>query len=48
MRFLTLRLTSTLSCEHLREFLKKFEMVPQDAQWAWRKIIHEKNLKSKI
>jgi hypothetical protein len=32
----------------LREFSKKFEMILMLLSGAWRKVIHEKNLKQKI
>ncbi len=38
----------TLTCEYLREFLKKFEMILMLLSGAWGKVIHEKNLKQKI
>ncbi len=38
----------TLSCEYLREFLKKFEMAEEVYSDAWGNLIHEKNQKSKI
>ncbi len=37
----------TLTCEYLREFLKKFEMILMLLSGAWGKVIHEKNLKQK-
>jgi hypothetical protein len=37
-----------LTCENLREFLKKFEMILMLISGAWGKVIHEKNLKQKI
>ncbi len=39
---------STLSCEYLREFSKKFEMVPLDYSGAGGKLIDVKNQKQKI
>ncbi len=39
---------STLSCEYLREFSKKFETVLMVYSGAWGKLIHEKNQKQKI
>ncbi len=40
---------STLSCEYLREFSKKFETASTVyTQGAWGKLIHEKNQKQKI
>jgi len=38
----------TLSCEYLCEFSNKFETALMENSGAWRKLIHEKNLKSKI
>ena len=38
----------TLTCEYLREFSKKFEMILLLLSGAWGKVIHEKNLKQKI
>ncbi len=38
----------TLSCEYLRKFLKKFETALRGYSGDWGKLIHEKNLKSKI
>ncbi len=38
----------TLTCEYLREFSKKFEMILRLISGAWGKVIHEKNLKQKI
>jgi hypothetical protein len=38
----------TLSCEYLRECLKKFEMAIMVYSGAWGKLIHEKNQKQKI
>jgi hypothetical protein len=38
----------TLTCEDLREFSKKFEMILLLLSGAWGKVIHEKNLKQKI
>jgi hypothetical protein len=38
----------TLSCEYLRNFLKKFEMAVKVFSGAWGKLIHEKNQKLKI
>ncbi len=38
----------TLSCEYLREFSKKFEMVLMEYSGAGGKLIHEKNQKQKI
>jgi hypothetical protein len=38
----------TLTCEYLRKFLKKFEMILMLLSGAWGKMIHEKNLKQKI
>ncbi len=37
-----------LSCEYLREFSKKIEAALMGYSGAWGKLIHEKNLKSKI
>jgi len=37
-----------LTCEYLREFSKKFEMILTLLSGAWGKLIHEKNLKQKI
>jgi hypothetical protein len=37
-----------LTCEYLREFSKKFEMILMLISGAWGKVIHEKNLKQKI
>ncbi len=39
---------STLSCEYLREFSKKFETALMVFSGTWGKPIHEKNQKSKI
>ncbi len=39
---------STLSCEYLREFSKKFETALMIYSGAWGKLIHEKNQKQKI
>jgi hypothetical protein len=39
---------STLSCEYLRKFSKKFETALMVYSRAWGKLIHEKNQKSKI
>jgi hypothetical protein len=39
---------STLSCEYLREFSKKFETAQMVYSGAWEKLIHEKNQKQKI
>ncbi len=39
---------STLSCEYLREFWKKFEMVLMGYSGAGGKLIHKKNQKRKI
>jgi hypothetical protein len=39
---------STLSCEYLREFSKKFETVLMGYSGAWGKLIDEKNQKQKI
>jgi hypothetical protein len=39
---------STLSCEYLREFSKKFETALMVYSGAWGKLIHEKNQKQKI
>ncbi len=39
---------STLSCECLREFSKKFETALVVYSGAWGKLIHEKNQKQKI
>jgi hypothetical protein len=36
-----------LTCEYLREFSKKFEMILMLLSGAWGKVIHEKNLTSK-
>ncbi len=38
----------TLSCEYLREFSKKFEMILMEYSGAGGKLIHEKNQKQKI
>ncbi len=38
----------TLSCEYLREFLKKFETILMVKSEAWGKQIQEKNQKQKI
>ncbi len=38
----------TLTCEYLREFSKKSEMILLLLSGAWGKVIHEKNLKQKI
>jgi len=38
----------TLTCEYLREFSKKIEMILMLFSGAWGKVIHEKNLKQKI
>ncbi len=38
---------STLSCEYLREFSKKFETALMVHSGAWRKLIHEKKPESK-
>ncbi len=38
----------TLSCEYIREFSENFETAPMGYSGAWGKLIHEKNLKSKI
>ncbi len=38
----------TLTCEYLREFSKKFEMILMLLSGASGKVIHEKNLKQKI
>jgi hypothetical protein len=38
----------TLTCEYLRKFSKKFEMILTLLSGAWGKVIHEKNLKQKI
>ncbi len=40
--------TQTLSCEYLREFSKKFEMVLMEYTGPGGKLIHEKNQKQKI
>jgi hypothetical protein len=37
----------TLTCEYLREFSKKFEMILMLLSGAWGKVIHEKNLRQK-
>jgi hypothetical protein len=37
-----------LTCEYLREFSKKIEMILMLFSGAWGKVIHEKNLKQKI
>ncbi len=37
----------TLTCEYLRAFSKKFEMILMLLSGAWGKMIHEKNLKQK-
>jgi hypothetical protein len=37
-----------LTCEYLREFSEKFEMILMLLSGAWGKVIHEKNLKQKI
>ncbi len=39
---------STLSCEYIRKFLKKFETALMVYSRAWKKLIHEKNQKQKI
>ncbi len=39
---------STLSCEYLLEFSKKFETALMVYSGAWGKLIHEKNQKQKI
>ncbi len=39
---------STLSCEYLREFSKKFETALMVYSGAWGKLIHGKNQKQKI
>jgi len=39
---------ANLSCEYLCELKKKFEMTIMLFLGAWRKVIHEKNLKQKI
>ncbi len=39
---------STLSCEYLRKFSKKFEIALMVYSGDWGKLIHEKNQKSKI
>ncbi len=33
---------STLICEYLREFSKKFKTAPMEYLWAWGALIHEK------
>ncbi len=38
----------TLSCQYLREFAKKFEMILIGYSGPWGKQIHAKNLRSKI
>ncbi len=38
----------TLSCEYVHEFSKKYETALMVYSGAWGKLIHEKNLKSKI
>jgi hypothetical protein len=38
----------TLTCEYLREFSQKFEMIQRLLSGAWGKVIHEQNLKQKI
>ncbi len=38
----------TLTCEYLRKFSKKFEMILMLLSRAWGKVIHGKNLKQKI
>jgi hypothetical protein len=38
----------TLSCEYLRKFSKNFDSTQMGFLGAWRKLIHENNLKSKI
>ncbi len=38
----------TLTCEYLRQFSKKFEMILMLLSGALGKVIHEKNLKQKI
>ncbi len=38
----------TLSCKYLREFSKKYETTRTVYSEAWRKLIREKNQKSKI
>jgi hypothetical protein len=37
-----------LTCEYLREFSKKCEMMLMLLSGAWWKVIHEKSLKQKI
>jgi hypothetical protein len=37
-----------MTCEYLREFKKKIETARMVYSGAWRKLIHEKNKKSKI
>jgi hypothetical protein len=37
-----------VSCEYLREFLKKFQTALMVYSRAWGKLIHEKNQKQKI
>ncbi len=39
---------ATLSCEYLRDFWKKFEMVLMGYSGAGGKLIHKKNQKQKI
>jgi hypothetical protein len=38
----------TLTCEYLREFSKKFEMILMLLSGAWGKVIRERNLNQKI
>ncbi len=38
----------TLTCEYLREFSEKFEMILMLLSGAWGKVIHEKNMKQKL
>ncbi len=40
--------STTPSCEYLREFLKKFETALMVYSGVWGKLIHEKNQKLKI
>jgi hypothetical protein len=41
-------LVAKLTCEYLRKFSEKFEMILMLLSGAWGKVIHEKNLKQKI
>jgi hypothetical protein len=38
----------TLTCEYIREFSTKFELILMFFSGSWEKMIHEKNLKQKI